>query len=400
MPKLQNYHHVPGYHPTTATIAGALAYHGVSAPHRDGPVTEALLAGIAGGIALGYFYFAYEGYDPQVNIVTRNSFDGYGFDSVRTRLGISVDLLQTTSEKKGRENLIGVLEEGEVPIVWLDTLSLGYEKSELGEEMWSVLPVIVYAYEDEESALADRADAPIVLPTERVDRARARIKKERFKVATIDTPDFSALPEAVAEGIESCLALYFEKPPKGSAKNWGATALDRWQKLLRSSSKDSWISVLPTTKDLYAGLTTVYKYAFLYWKDDSETADRALYADFLDEASTILDNPALAEVAGEFRKAAEAWKAVANALLPESVPLLAGSRKLLHRRHSAFLAKGSEAMDEIASIDGELATARDEAAGLELSDAERSALQEGIADALERVQAVEVPAFHALRESL
>lgn len=401
MPELPEYRQFQGYHPMTATVGSALSYRGVVAPHTGEPMSEALLAGIAGGIALGYHYFSYEGHPPQINIVTRYSFKDYGFDSLRDRLGLVVDPLQTTSESKGRDNLMQVLEEGDAPIVWLDVMSLGYETSELGEDMWMVQPVIIFAYDEEMVRLADRADAPIVLPADVVDRARARIKKNRFKVATVDLPSFDGLPNAVRAGIDDCLALYNEKPPKGSAENWGSRALSRWQKLLRNgNAKGSWASVLFSAASRFAGLTTAYKYGGLFWKDSSESADRGLYADFLDEAATILDQPALNDAAELFREAADFWQALPDALLPESIPVYRRARELMGRRHTKFLAHGSEAFEEIAAIEDELAKTSDEAAALDLSDAEVQELYDRIADAVAQIEAAESHAFDALAEAM
>lgn len=401
MPALPKYSHYQGYHPTTATVGNALSYRGVVAPHTGEPPSEALLSGVAGGIALGYHYFSYEGHPPQINIVTRYSFKEYGFESLRDRMGLVVEPLQTTSKDKGRENLIRVLEEGDAPIVWLDVMSLGYETSELGEDMWMVQPVVVYDYDDETARLVDRADAPIVVSSGAVDGARARIKKNRFKIATVDLPSFDRLPEAVRGGIEDCLALYNEKPPKGSAQNWGRKALARWQKLLRSGdSKGSWQSILATPADRFAGLTTAYKYAGLFWKDESETADRALYADFLREAAEILDRSALTDAADLFGEAADLWHSLPNALLPDSVPAYARARELMRRRHAEFLARGSDAFEDLRSIEEELSKTAEEAAATELSDGEIQELYSRIADSLEAIEVAEGRAFDALEDAM
>ena len=82
-----------GRHWETGSIHNALAMQGVKAPHTDQPYSEALLLGVSGGIAFGYFTFEYKGYLPHVSLLTRNTFDS--FTTILERLGIPQDVQQT-----------------------------------------------------------------------------------------------------------------------------------------------------------------------------------------------------------------------------------------------------------------------------------------------------------------
>ena len=124
MTSLPNYHAFEGHNWETASIRNALDYAGVIAPHTDKPFSEALLMGISGGIVVGYFSFTYEGYDPHVALLTRNTFDP--METILTRLAIPRDMHQTSIAATGVKNLIAVLEHGDAPIVWADTFSLPY----------------------------------------------------------------------------------------------------------------------------------------------------------------------------------------------------------------------------------------------------------------------------------
>ena len=68
MPILENYQQFNGRHWETGTVCNFLAYTGVKAPHTGRPYSEALLMGVSGGAVMGYFSFAYEGYDPHARI--------------------------------------------------------------------------------------------------------------------------------------------------------------------------------------------------------------------------------------------------------------------------------------------------------------------------------------------
>ena len=49
-----------GRHWETGSIHNALAVQGIKAPHTGQPYSEALLLGVSGGIAFGYFTFEYK----------------------------------------------------------------------------------------------------------------------------------------------------------------------------------------------------------------------------------------------------------------------------------------------------------------------------------------------------
>lgn len=124
MPTLKDYHEFESTHWETGSVRNALAYQGVRMPHNHKPLSEAMLLGISGGVTIGYFSFAYEGYDPHVALLTRNTFDP--MDHLFERLGVVQTVRQTTSDDKGRKNLIEVLEDGVPTIVWADVFSLSY----------------------------------------------------------------------------------------------------------------------------------------------------------------------------------------------------------------------------------------------------------------------------------
>src|SRR5690606_23746144 len=69
MPTLTDYKQFGGRHWETGSVHNFYAYRGYAAPHTGAPYSEAFLLGVSGGITVGYFKFAYEGYDPQCNIL-------------------------------------------------------------------------------------------------------------------------------------------------------------------------------------------------------------------------------------------------------------------------------------------------------------------------------------------
>ena len=294
MPTLPNFTQFAGRYWDTAAIRSALDYQGVVAPHTGQPYSEAMLLGVSGGVTFGYFTFHYKGYDPQVNLLTRNTFDP--MERIFDRLKLPRELRQTTSPDKGRQNLIAALEEGYAPVASPDMWLLPYNALPYDEGMWGGMPLVIYGYEPEigEAYIADRSQVGLTVSTDDLDNARSRIKKGRQRLILLGAPDDSALADAVRQGIADCVALMTEKPPKGSARNFGFKALQHWADMLQKTSKGSWAREYASGRPLLAALTTAYTFmgpAF----GKTVQAERDVYADFIDEAAQVLNAADLEE---------------------------------------------------------------------------------------------------------
>ena len=397
---LEDYDAFYGRHWETGTICNFLAYRGVTAPHTGEAYSEALLMGVSGGAVMGYFSFDYEGYEPMARILTRNTFDP--LDTMLSRLGVVQERRQTSSPNKGRDNLIDTLDAGLPAIVWADMYSLPYNALGHDEKMWAMFPILVYGYDEANDCvwIADRARVPLHTTTGELHAARARVKKDKFRVLTIAPPLPENLSSAVRAGIWDCIKLYTEKPPKGSRNNFGLAAFRWWAEQLRNPrARMSWEKEFPAGSAMLAGLTSAFHDINIFGKGGP--AERDLYADFLDEAAALLDTPALHDVAQLFRRSAAAWQSLSRALLPDDVPPFRETRELMLRRHRLFLNQGNDALAEIEEIDVHLDTVKAEvSAGFPLDQAEVRALRENVAEQVMAVHDVEAEAVNALEEAM
>ena len=66
------------------------------------------------------------------------------------------------------------------------------------------------------------------------------------------------------------------------------------------------------------------------------TALRGMYADFLTEAASILNSPALNDAAAEYRALGAKWRAFAEMALDPSVAPLTSARAVLDQREAAI----------------------------------------------------------------
>lgn len=346
MPTLPNFTQFEGRYWDTAAIRNALDYQGVKAPHTGEPYTEAMLLGISGGVTFGYFTFHYKGYDPQVNLLTRNTFDP--MERIFDRMKLPRDLRQSASPDKGRQNLIKALEEGYAPVASPDMWLLPYNALPYDEGMWGGMPLVIYGYEPDigQAYISDRSRVGLTVSTEDLDQARSRIKKERQRLILLGAPDDASLAGAIRQGLADCAALMTEKPPKGSARNFGLKALQHWADMLQKTSKGSWAKEYATGRPLLAALTTAYTFmgpAF----GKTVQAERDVYADFLEEAAQVLNTTVLEGVAGLYRAAGQAWQSLHGSLLPEGMPMLGEAREAIDRKTALFIESGAAQLDEI-----------------------------------------------------
>lgn len=402
MTVLRDYQHFGGRHWETGSIHNFYAYRGVNAPHTGKPYSEALLLGVSGGITLGYFTFAYQGCDPQCNILTRNTFNP--LETLLSRLGVVQYLDHTASPEKAVDKLLDTLADGSPAILWADLWSLPYTGLRPEDRMWGAFPILVYGYDRDADQvyIADRAEVPLSVSTRELAAARGRIKKEKHRLLTLDMPDPAKLESAVRLGIKDCLKLFLEKPPRGTADNFGLRAYQFWADMLTNAKgRQSWAKVFPPGVAMYAGLTTAYSFASLFGKGLEGDAERSTYATFLEEAATLLAKPALRQVADLFRASAEEWRALPQVLLPDQITPFAQARRLLWRRHEAFLQKGNGALEEMQTIDAQLAEIRRSMSDdFPLTEVEVLSLREQIAAHLLRIRDREQAAVLAFQEAM
>lgn len=400
MPTLPNYTQFTGLHWETGTVRNALDYQGVKAPHTDQPFSEAMLLGISGGAVMGYFSFSYEGHDPHARLLTRNTFDPW--DTLLSRLGIIQNVLHTTKPEKAVKNLVETIESEAVPIVWADMFSLPYNSLPWGDDMWAMMPIVVYGYSEADDLvqIADRSRTPLTTTPDNLAAARARVKKDKHRIITLDVPNLDKLETAVQAGIWDCIKLYTEKPPKGSKNNFGLAAYHHWVKLLtKPKTRMSWEKEFPAGRLMYVGLTSQYYDINIFGNDGR--ADRHTYAAFLEETAVLLNKPALNEAAACFRKSADAWADLSQTLLPDDVAPFKESRDLMDKRYDLFLNDGANSLEERDAITkrlDEIKVAME--TEFPLSDSEVVAHRERIAEKVMAIHDVEKTAVETLQAAM
>jgi hypothetical protein len=393
-----------GRHWETGSIHNALALQGVKAPHTGKPYSEALLLGVSGGIAFGYFTFEYKGYLPHVALLTRNTFDP--FSTILERLGIAQDVQQTQKAEIAEKNLRNALDTGLFPILWADQFSLAYMDLEPDDMMWSPMPILAVEADETHAQIADRSSRPIHVPMPELTKARGRIKDDKYRLITLDGPQPAKLSAAVHKGICQTISLFTEAPPRGARDNFGFAAYEKFAEMLvNKRNKQSWERLFAPGARMYHALAGSYFQPGLYqWVNiwgSADGADRGLYADFLEEAAQILKRPGFKEAAETFRESHSLWLKFAEAALPDDIPLLGESKKLLRRRQDLFIRKGESALPEIKQINSRLKELLKESeTGFPLSNEEAAELRADLRDHILKICAIEKNGVDLLQSAI
>ena len=404
MANLADYAQFNGRHWETGSVHNVLAYQGNEIPETGQPISEAMLMGISGGAAFGYFIFEYKGLDPFVSLLSRNTFDP--LDTLLERLAIPQDLFHTADPKKGLHNLIDVLEGGRPAIVWADVFGLPYNALSYDEQNWAMFPIVVHGYVDGEIRIADRSSRSLQITDAQLAAARARVKKNKYRVLALGAPDLSKLPTAIQKGIWQCIALYTEAPPKGGRDNFGFAAYEKWAKMLTNSrNKQGWERMLAPGSRMYAALAGFgYQPGAFGWArtfPSNQVDDRNLYADFLDEAALILRKPGLKGASEQFRASSEAWLNLSEALLPDDVPLLKEAKELLLLKRDLFVEQGESGRDEMLEAEARLSEIFSlAAADFPMSEQEVASMREGLAEHVMNISKIEREAIELLQATM
>jgi hypothetical protein len=106
-------------------------------------------------------------------------------------------------------------------------------------------------------------------------------------------------------------------------------------------------------------------------------------------------------VGEQFRRSAQAWRALAHALLPDDVPLLRETRELMLRKHRLFLEEGGQALAAILEINARLDQIKDRVtSGFPLDEAGVVAMREGLAAHVLEIRDIEEEAIEMLQEAV
>ena len=391
---------VPGYttfgggrHHDSALLTNVLAAAGVVAAHDGAPLDEPTVAGLAGGVGFMYFSFSYAGELPTMTIVPRIHPRPFLAGALE-RAGIAHRVAETTSAAKAARELDAAIDAGRAPICTVDRAALAHQAWADRFPGADPYDVAVVGRRDDLVLIDDECLEPIAVPAGAFAAARAGHRKSRHRMLVVEP---GAGPVDLAPAIRAAIAvtvhdLTEDVMPGNFAGNFGLRGLAKWADAVadRRGPKgwarlfDSGPAFGHAMRRLHDCLTHDYS---------SPGAMRSLYAEFLASAAALTADPALAEAAEAYARAGQLWTAIADAALDgEMVPY----RSLVERRFELLLGRGAGAAEELHALAREVAALT---AGLEISEADRLARLDAVAELAARVVPVEREACAALADS-
>ncbi len=327
-----------GIHPPTAALSRILQTHDVINPLTEAPYTESFLLGVGGGLDAGYILFQFKHLpNPMLVLGFRNRWNHtHAFlENLTNRLNFQVAFHEFSEEKTAQTALQETIKAGKTALVWVDKTFLPYH--ELPESLKGYInhQVAVYARDGRlwRLFLDDLSTKPFEVREKIFSAGRANLPQNNFLMMVFEEAGSiseRAMRNAIMEGIQDC-ASQLNRP----VKTLGISTLETWSKKLTDrTDRLGWPQVFNHQKGLYAALRTIYEAIRL--EGTEGFALRKTYADFLHDAATILENPALNAVAGQYLQLSNHWANLAENALPSKIPAFDRVKNLLNKKYLAF----------------------------------------------------------------
>jgi hypothetical protein len=382
-----------GRHHDSALLTNVLAAAGVVAEHDGAPLDEPTVAGLAGGVGFMYFSFSYAGELPTMTVVPRIHPRPFIAGALE-RAGIAHRVVETSSAAKAARDLDAALAAGRTPVCTVDRAALPHQAWAdrfPGAEPYDVGVVGRHA---DHYLLDDECLDPISLPAGQFAAARAGHRKSKHRMLVIED---GATRVDVAAAAQASVAvtvhdLTEDVMPGNFAGNFGLRGLRKWADAVADHrGAKGWARLFDSGPAFAHAMRRLHD--CLTHDHSSPGAMRPLYADFLTSAAGLTGNPALREAADGYARAGELWDRIAETAVGGA---MAPYGSLLERRMELLLGRGGEAAGDLAALSAEVTALT---AGLEVTEADRLAQLDAIAELAARVVPVEQEACAALAAS-
>ena len=196
-------------------------------------------------------------------------------------------------------------------------------------------PVVVYGEAGGRMRVDDRGLAPLTVARDVLDAARARVGSYKHRLCVIE-PDREVLgADELRTAVRAGLADAAEHLAAAS-DSFGLPAWRKWSRMMTATrGAKAWPRVFAERRGLAGALLSTYEGIEPVGLDGGHL--RGLYADFLDEAAALLEEPRLAGAAVAWRAAGELWHELAELVLPPG-----RVRELLVEVHAHVVERGDE----------------------------------------------------------
>ena len=302
---------------------------------------------------------------------------------------------ETTGAAAARRNLEAALQHGPA-IAWCDYVTLETRGIPLEMAGGGYHVVVVRSIDAAAgTATIDDLRATETIDLDRLERARARIAKDRNRVISVTGRAGDAdLAAATTSGLRAMVDGL--RNPRSSS--FGLGAFDRLADRLTSDrGREARAVVFPRGRRLWVALRSVYEYVETYGTGGGLM--RPMFARGLEQAVADGADPALAGIAERYAAIGRDWTALADASLPTTERLFAETREALDGRVEQFRAGAT--IDEMRWLNDRLEQLAGEADdGFPLSEDESVELLADLAARLREIVAAEQAALDELEAAI
>ena len=311
-----------------------------------------MVFGIAGGIGCGYILWEFKKHDAAILVMgfqNKWNYPSEYFQNLSNRLGVQAEFKETGGKKTASKQLEEVIENGRAAITWIDQESLPYFHLRPMYNGCFGHYVSGYGLDNDTVYVDDRAQQPLTVDSESFANARARIGSYKNRLLSLHTDAPSDdLPTAIMAGLQDCVDYM-----SSGSQTFAPPTYRKWARLMTDSkNKKGWPVVFKDKTGLFGTLRSLHEEIKLFGTKGGGL--RFLYADFLNEAATVLPNPALAEAAEQYAALGQQWTTFADSVLPDEIAPLAKTRQLLAQKYALFLEFGNERETELVQINQQL----------------------------------------------
>jgi len=304
-----------GTHPDTAAVVNVLAHHGVVAGHTGEPLTEAMALGVGGGLGAGYILWEFKAHGTATLVLgfrNRWNYPDRWMRSLLERLEVPATHLETGGARAAAKSLDDALAAARPALVTIDLQSVGYWHLPPELEGYGGYPIVVYAIEGDRVHIDDRGLAPRVIERATLDAARARVGSYKHRLCVIEPSRRELGVDVLRSAVRAGLADAVEYL-SASSDSFALPAWRKWARMMTGRDAKAWPRVFASGQGLAGALLSTYEGIQPVGLYGGHL--RGLYADFLDEAAALLEDPAPAEAAVAWREAATRWQALAELVL-------------------------------------------------------------------------------------
>uniref|UniRef100_UPI000DE1E911 DUF4872 domain-containing protein n=1 Tax=Nonomuraea lactucae TaxID=2249762 RepID=UPI000DE1E911 len=357
---------------------------------------EALLAGLGGGIGFMYAVFEYRGHHPMTTVVAQAHPEPM-IPRALERAGIGHEVRQSGSPRVARRALLETLDAGRTAICRVNRFALPWRP---GFPFPDPLEVGVTGADGDTLLVDDEHTGPDELAIDAFMAAWSGLRKARHHLVAVTGPATADPALAVRDAVRDTVAR-LTGPVLGNSfdTNFGLSGMRKLAaQLADTTGRQGWARRFADPEAFFIAMTRLHDCLEIEYTAAGGT--RPLYAEFLDEADTVLGGgTACAAAAPLYRQAGRLWSEVAATALSPASPEFARRRDLIRERRELLVTEGFHAADRLRALheeDGSL-PGRYGAADV-LGPQGRAALLARLAELVARAVETEEAAVQALAE--